>query len=209
MSDEFDRLKDALKAAPPAPDAARRAENIAAALKNFDAHQENANAPRPTSDRPQGAGLMTGVFKMFNKLSTNAALIGSTSVAALVFGIYIANPFQPGANMPDSPPRVGVTAEELAQQNAAVDTTQPTTPAVDDRVTTTNTPAEAPVAPTTGNDQPVVDTTTDSEGRERDEATDGSSGYATAAATEMADAASPSSKKGFSNTLSRRSRHVR
>ncbi|UPH72608.1 VWA domain-containing protein [Abyssibius alkaniclasticus] len=187
MSDEFDRLKDALKAAPPAPDAARRAENIAAALKNFDEAQENANAPRPTSDRPQGAGLMTGVFKMFNKLSANAALIGSTSVAALVIGIYIANPFQANNTLPDSPPRVDVAAEELARQGASPDITQPTTPAVDERVTTANAPAEAPTAPITEFDQPVVDTATDTDGRARTEAADGGDGYATAQATELAD----------------------
>ncbi|MEX0970529.1 MAG: VWA domain-containing protein [Paracoccaceae bacterium] len=168
MSDEFDRLKDAMKAATPAPDAARREANIAAALKNFDAHQENTAAPRPTSDRPEGAGLMTGVFKMFSKLSTNAALIGSTSVAALLFGIYIANPFQPGATLPESPPRVGVTASELAAQNGNGEAAQPTTPATDDRVATANAPATAPLAPATGRDQPVIDTTSEANGRARE-----------------------------------------
>ena len=135
MSDDFDKLKAALQAAPPPPDAARRAENIAAALKNFDDHQENANQPRPISDRPIEAGLMTGVFKMFSKLSTNAALIGSTSVAALVLGLYITNSPKPGLITTETPPELAIPDPQLQSaanniddgSTAAIPTPQPGT----------------------------------------------------------------------------------
>src|SRR5690606_26077330 len=88
MSDELDRLRDGLKAAPPAPDPGAKAAALRRAMETFDRHQESAAAARPMSDRPEGAGFLTGVRRMLAHLSPRAALAATASVA--VIGLALA-----------------------------------------------------------------------------------------------------------------------
>lgn len=89
MSDELDDLKAALQA-PPAPDADRRAQAIALAMRNFDDLQASpqglARDARPNQDRPKGAGFLNGVRAMLTTLTSRPALGLTTSAAALLIG---------------------------------------------------------------------------------------------------------------------------
>ena len=85
MSDDLDDLKQMMDAATPPPDPARRKENIALAQKNFENLQEFWGHTRPTSDRPT-KGLMSGVRKMLNIMSSRGALTATTALVA----VYIA-----------------------------------------------------------------------------------------------------------------------
>jgi len=84
MSDELDDLKAAMRSATPKPDPQRRAENLALAQKNFDAHQGEDTQPRLTSDRPT-SGLWTGVRRMFASFGLRGALVTSTCLVAGAF----------------------------------------------------------------------------------------------------------------------------
>ncbi len=79
---DLDDLKQALDAATPAPDADMRARAIARAMENFDAAQETAPQPRPTSVRP-ARGLVRGVKTVFARLNPRLVLTASTALAAL------------------------------------------------------------------------------------------------------------------------------
>jgi len=89
MTDDLDDLKSALTAATPAPDAARKAADLALAQKNFADLQEARRGPRPTSDRPV-MGWMRGVAKMLTSLNSRA-LIGATT-ALVAVGLFMALP---------------------------------------------------------------------------------------------------------------------
>ncbi|MEL7255015.1 MAG: VWA domain-containing protein [Pseudomonadota bacterium] len=82
MSDEFDDLKNAMNSATPAPDAARKAANLAMAQKNFENLQGSREEPRLTSDRPK-TGFIRGVRNMLNAMTTRGALTASTAFVAL------------------------------------------------------------------------------------------------------------------------------
>ncbi|MEM6596374.1 MAG: von Willebrand factor type A domain-containing protein, partial [Pseudomonadota bacterium] len=82
MNDEFDDLKQAMKAATPAPDAAQKAAHLAMARKNFETLQGSEGEARPTSDRPK-PGIFRGVREMLNTMSTRGALTASTAFVAL------------------------------------------------------------------------------------------------------------------------------
>lgn len=86
MTDPLDDLRSELNAATPAPDANRRAVNLALAQKNFAALQETATASRPTS-RPT---LWTRTKTMFDTLTTRTGL--SVTTALVACGIFIATP---------------------------------------------------------------------------------------------------------------------
>ena len=88
MSDEFDKLSAGLKANP-APDPAAKADALRRAMENFDRHQETATKTRPSQDRPERAGVLTGVRDMFLKLTTRGALAATASIAALGIGVMI------------------------------------------------------------------------------------------------------------------------
>ncbi len=90
--DELEQLRAALKAAPPPADPVTKAEALARAMENFDRPQEPANAPRPMSDRPQRAGLLTGVREMLNRLATRPALAATASVVAICVGLVTIQP---------------------------------------------------------------------------------------------------------------------
>ncbi|MFK7939385.1 MAG: von Willebrand factor type A domain-containing protein [Roseovarius sp.] len=87
--DDLDDLKSTLRAATPAPDASKRATNIALAKKNFADLQGSSDQPRPISDRPQ-TGFLRGVRTMITSLSTRGALTATTAVVA--FGLVVALP---------------------------------------------------------------------------------------------------------------------
>ncbi len=109
MTDDLDKLRAALKAAPPAPDAEARSATLARALESFDRAQESAEPVRPMSDRPVGAGFLTGVRKMLATLTTRPALAATASVAALCVGLVAILPAlrqEPGLPKPVS---VGTT----------------------------------------------------------------------------------------------------
>ena len=82
MSDDLDDLKAMMNAATPKPDAARKAENIALARKNFDNLQEFWGHARPTPERPQ-KGPIAGVRKMLSSLPTRGLLTASTAMVAV------------------------------------------------------------------------------------------------------------------------------
>ena len=88
MSDEIDKLSAGLKANP-APDPAAKADALRRAMENFDRHQETATKTRPSQDRPERAGVLTGVRDMFTKLTTRGALAATASIAALGIGVMI------------------------------------------------------------------------------------------------------------------------
>ncbi|WP_317056617.1 vWA domain-containing protein [Roseovarius rhodophyticola] len=82
MSDDLDDLKAAMRAAMPTPDAARKADDIALAQKNFTALQESRDAARQTSERPK-PGLIRGVMNMIMRMNTRGALTATTALVAL------------------------------------------------------------------------------------------------------------------------------
>lgn len=90
--DELEKLRAALKAAPPPADPTAKAEALARAMENFDRPQEPAKAPRPMSDRPQRAGFLTGVREMLNRLTTRPALAATVSVVAICVGLVALEP---------------------------------------------------------------------------------------------------------------------
>ena len=91
MTDDFEDLRAALKAAPmPEPDAKARA--MAQAMENFDRIQGSAAAARPNQARPMTAGVLNGVRRMLKSLNTRTALAATTSVAALCLGLIVVLP---------------------------------------------------------------------------------------------------------------------
>ncbi len=109
MNDEFDKLRAGLKANP-APDPAAKAEALRLAMENFDRHQETAQVTRPSQDRPQRAGVLTGVREMFSKLTTRGALAATASVAALGIGVMIWPSLQQNDLLSPAAPPLGETS---------------------------------------------------------------------------------------------------
>jgi Ca-activated chloride channel homolog len=79
---DFDTLKSAMQAATPAPDAARRAENLRVAQENFNSLQGSLAESRQTSIRPEKRGLLNGVFQMIMTRSI-AGLTATTAIVAV------------------------------------------------------------------------------------------------------------------------------
>jgi len=84
MSDDLDDLKSAFGAATPAPDAARRAENLALAQKNFEALQGSRDTARPTPVTAPN-GLWTGFKNMLTSMTSRGALTATTALVACGF----------------------------------------------------------------------------------------------------------------------------
>lgn len=92
MTDDLDKLRDALQS-PPAPDAARRASVMAAAQENFDATQEFATPARPTKDRPHSAGrIWTRMFDMVSNAISRPVLMAGSSLAVLMIAAVVITP---------------------------------------------------------------------------------------------------------------------
>lgn len=138
--DELEKLRAALRDAPPPTDPAARTAALARAMESFDRHQGSAQTPRPMSDRPRRAGFLTGVRQMLTRLSTRPALAATASVAALCVGLIV---LQPGLlRQPDSlgapPAPTPVTAAPPAKPAA------PPAPTTQDaRVRTGGAPTDA------------------------------------------------------------------
>jgi Ca-activated chloride channel family protein len=116
MTDALDTLKAAMNAATPQPNAARRAENIALAQKNYDHIQGTLDGTRPTSDRPR-PGPLSGVRNMLRSISSRAGLTVTTAIVAV--GIVILTPL--GDNlMPKRAGDVPFVAPTTQQEPLAV-----------------------------------------------------------------------------------------
>ena len=74
MTDELDDLKAAFEAATPAPDPARKLENLRVAEENFARAQGSGDETRLTSKRGTVARIGTGVRQMLNALTTRGGL---------------------------------------------------------------------------------------------------------------------------------------
>ena len=90
MSDDLDLddLKSAMKAATPAPDAARKAENLALAQKNFADLQGSRDGARLPSDA-SNKGRFRGVFDMLRTFPAKAALTATTAIVAVGLVVYL------------------------------------------------------------------------------------------------------------------------
>ncbi len=118
MSDAFDRLQAALKSAPPAPDADRRAANLRAAMENFDQLQETAAATRQTSERPGlGARFSNGVVAMFHTLTSRAALGATTGLVTVGLAVLLIAPL--GTEVTSPPDVVKLKPEAQARTDDA------------------------------------------------------------------------------------------
>lgn len=92
MTDEFDALKAALRAATPAPGAEARARALAQAMENFDRLQGSTPPARSNDNPPAQAGIIAGVLFMLKSLSAKPVLAASTSAAALLIGFAVVLP---------------------------------------------------------------------------------------------------------------------
>ncbi len=84
MNDDLNDLKAMMDDATPRPDAARRAENLALAQKNFENLQGSRQTARPTPVT-EAKGLWTGVKTMLNTFTSKAALTTTTALVACGF----------------------------------------------------------------------------------------------------------------------------
>lgn len=100
MTDDLDDLKAMMDDAIPRPDAARRAENLALAQKNFDDHQGSREPARPTSVTGANA-LWTGVKTMLNMMTSKAAL--GTTTALVACGVLFFPQMQDVLRPPSAP----------------------------------------------------------------------------------------------------------
>ncbi|WP_420583953.1 vWA domain-containing protein [Ruegeria sp.] len=89
MTDDLEKLKILMDAATPAPDAQRRAENLALAQKNFATAQGSPAAIRPTVKRGPIARLTEGAKSMLNVLSHRGALTATTAIAAVALVVVL------------------------------------------------------------------------------------------------------------------------
>ena len=103
MTDDFDRLTAALKAAP-APEPQAKEAALRLAMENFDRLQASAPEVRPSHDRPQRAGILTGVRQMLNRLTSRPLLAATTSAAALGLGLVVILPQMQAPTGPALPP---------------------------------------------------------------------------------------------------------
>ncbi|MCK0096609.1 VWA domain-containing protein [Yoonia sp. F2084L] len=106
MNDDLNDLKAMMEDATPRPDAARRAESIALAQKNFADLQGSRDAARPTSvTGPKG--LWTGVKTMLNTLTTKGGLTATTALVAC--GFLVLTPQGQDLLRPPSAPQITMT----------------------------------------------------------------------------------------------------
>jgi Ca-activated chloride channel family protein len=90
MTDELDDLKAAFDAATPAPDPARREENLRVAEENFTALQGSGDQQRLPSKRGPMARIGKGVGQMMNAMMTRGGLTATTALVAV--GVIMVTP---------------------------------------------------------------------------------------------------------------------
>jgi Ca-activated chloride channel family protein len=134
MSNEFDRLADALKAAKPNVDPDRKAEILARAQKSFATAQETAAGARPIHKPAQNvSGIWTGVKHMFRSINLRPMLYTTSALCVVGLAFIIT---QPLGKMPSGSLRTTNSAKAPAPETlaepamqeapaAAVDKSQP------------------------------------------------------------------------------------
>ena len=121
---DLDRMKAALRAAPPG-DRAAKAAAVARALEAFDESAlatQGTGAPlRPNVDRPVETGFLTGVRKMLTAFKTKPFLAATTSAAGLAMALVVVLPQDQGpiAPPPADQPAVASAPLDEAQTEAA------------------------------------------------------------------------------------------
>ncbi|WP_375229036.1 vWA domain-containing protein [Roseobacter sp. S98] len=121
MTDELDDLKQALQAATPAPDPARRASDLALASKNFAGLQGSRDAARQNSVRTRW-GLLNGVKKMLNVMTTRGGLTATTALVAA--GLFLVLPVDRDLlTPPGGTPETAILAEPVVEAPVIVEET--------------------------------------------------------------------------------------
>ncbi len=124
---DLDDLKAAMTSATPAPDASRRAADIALARENFAALQGSRAPARHTPERPK-RGVLQGVKDMLNSLTTKGGLTVTTAIVACGFlvltpqGQDLLRPLAPGyrAEAPEPSPQPMPPQDLRSQSNEQV-----------------------------------------------------------------------------------------
>lgn len=89
MSDELDDLKTLMGSATPAPDTARKVQNLARAQEKFEQLQGSHVHARPTDKRGPLARLTEGAKSMLNTLTHRGALTATTAIAAVALVMIV------------------------------------------------------------------------------------------------------------------------
>ncbi len=121
MSDELDKLKQAMQNATPAPsdDARDRAMRVAA--EEFEkTFQGSEQSTRPTSQNAPSGGFMRGAVDMFRRLTTREALLTTASVATIAVAVIITTDFN---SLPEDDHGPIVVSEFQADQPTELDGT--------------------------------------------------------------------------------------
>ncbi|QDC11314.1 DUF3520 domain-containing protein [Oceanicola sp. D3] len=129
MTDEFDKLKAAMKSAPPAPDPEAKQAATALAMQAFDDQREEnlatrqglAEGARLTPEGPRKAGLLQGVREMFAKLSTKAGLAATTGIVAAGLAAVV---IIPQMREPGTPEVITVNETPVGADDARTDRAQ-------------------------------------------------------------------------------------
>lgn len=101
MSDEMDRLEQALKAEKPVPNPDRKAEILAMAQKSFEASQETAAQPRPIHKSAQNVpGIWTGVMNMIRSFNLRPMLYATSAICVAGLAFIVAQPQIGGPEIP-------------------------------------------------------------------------------------------------------------
>ncbi len=116
MTDDLKRLKHALDAATPAPDAVAKAAALDIAARNFTTLQESTHRTRQKNNRPEKpAGFLTGVVNMFARTGLRPALYATSSLAVVGLGILIVLPMDGFSPVPDLAVRTGTIGKTREQ----------------------------------------------------------------------------------------------
>lgn len=101
MSDEMNRLQQALKAAKPDNNPDRKAEILAMAQKSFDAAQETAAQPRPIHKSAQNvSGVWTGVMNMIRSINLRPMLYATSAICVAGLAFIVSQPQMDGLGIP-------------------------------------------------------------------------------------------------------------
>ncbi len=122
MSDELDDLKTLMGYATPAPDTARKAQNLARAQEKFEQLQGSHVQARPTDKRGRLARLTEGAKSMLNTLTHRGALTATTAIAAVALVMIVPQmrevaekPLSLGGDRPREPQAVAEADAEIAE----------------------------------------------------------------------------------------------